>query len=344
MRSNGKIFLLNTDERLTPLAAQGYDSEPLLQRLLAQYPDLLAGEQVDPDSPRKWLLVSREMGVPDDSNANRWSLDHLFLDQDGVPTLIEAKRSSDPNSKLRHFLGLEAESDESATDGFWEGVNSNLRANRIRMIFVSDIIPTELRRIVEFLNELMTPAEVLAIEIRQFVGEGIKALVPRVSGQTEARRKKKQNLTGSRSPDSEISKGDFLEALSENPSTDPASVKAVERILDWAESNADLKLRFQRSPLRSKALIYVRTTPYLLTIWSGGEMYLNIKDLKSRHPFDSVPKLEELQAKIRSTGAISAEKNMDGQPPVDLTKLGRDDREGDFLGVMRWLVQQCSNS
>jgi hypothetical protein len=42
--------------------------------------------------------VTREAGVPDgDDASDRWSLDHLFLDQDGVPTLVEVKRSSDPN-------------------------------------------------------------------------------------------------------------------------------------------------------------------------------------------------------------------------------------------------------
>jgi hypothetical protein len=52
------------------------------------------------------------------------------------------------------------------------------------MVFVADIIPPELRRIVEFLNGQMDPAEVLALEVRQFVGQGLKALVPKVVGQT----------------------------------------------------------------------------------------------------------------------------------------------------------------
>lgn len=42
------------------------------------------------------------------------------------------------------------------------------------MVFVADTIPTELRRIVEFLNEQIDPAEILAVEVRQFVGTGAK--------------------------------------------------------------------------------------------------------------------------------------------------------------------------
>src|SRR6185436_6507166 len=36
------------------------------------------------------------MSVPGDaSGTGRWSVDHLFLDQAGVPTLVEVKRSTD---------------------------------------------------------------------------------------------------------------------------------------------------------------------------------------------------------------------------------------------------------
>lgn len=42
-------------------------------------------------------------------------------------------------------------------DGFWRQVDANLSAGRIRMVFVADKVPKELRRIVEFLNEQMRP-------------------------------------------------------------------------------------------------------------------------------------------------------------------------------------------
>ena len=92
----GRIYLLNDDSQLTSMDEAPYDSENLLQEMLARYPDLLAGEQINSEVPRRWLLVMREMAVPDEEDgAARWSIDHLFLDQDAVPTLIEVKRSSD---------------------------------------------------------------------------------------------------------------------------------------------------------------------------------------------------------------------------------------------------------
>ena len=40
------------------------------------------------------------MGVPGEIDAaDRWSLDHLFLDQDGRPTFVECKRASDTRAR-----------------------------------------------------------------------------------------------------------------------------------------------------------------------------------------------------------------------------------------------------
>lgn len=93
---SGHVFLLQDGGGLVRMSESPYDSESLLQELLARYPDLLAGDQIDGAEPRRWLLVSREMGVPgEEDGADRWSLDHLFLDQEAIPTLVEVKRSSD---------------------------------------------------------------------------------------------------------------------------------------------------------------------------------------------------------------------------------------------------------
>jgi hypothetical protein len=55
----------------------------VLQRLLADYPQLLAGYQMSRTDPRRFILVSREAPVSaGEDAAGRWSLDHLFVDQD----------------------------------------------------------------------------------------------------------------------------------------------------------------------------------------------------------------------------------------------------------------------
>lgn len=222
---SSRIFLQRSDGSLVDMAARPFVSEDVLQKLLAEYPSLLAGDEINPQEPRKWILVSREMGVPSaESEGSRWSLDHLFIDQEGIPTLVEVKRSSNteirrdvvgqmldyaanavvywPLEQLRARFEeacrqtgadpadaiVEVAREEADPDEFWQDVKTNLRAGRVRLVFVADEIPTELQRIVEFLNEQMDPAEVIAIQVKQYVSadEGVRTLVPQVIGRTAA--------------------------------------------------------------------------------------------------------------------------------------------------------------
>lgn len=232
---SGGIFVLNGED-LVAMHEQPYDSEDLLQTLLAKYPQLIAGDDDVTGAARRWLLVKRELGVPgSDTGGSRWSLDHLFIDQGAVPVLVEVKRSDDtrirrevvgqmldyaangvvywPAERLRSDFetrcvkdGTEPEEvfrsslgDEIDPERFWDDVAQNLRSGRVRLIFVSDAIPAELRRVIEFLNERMSPTEVLGIEIKQYVSTGdLTTLVPRVVGQTEQARI--QKIGGSQSP------------------------------------------------------------------------------------------------------------------------------------------------
>src|SRR5262245_18443069 len=90
------IYLIQEGCKLVEMSEQPYESEDLLQKLLATHPNLLAGNQIDAVAPRKWLLITRELGVPSEQDgSDRWSLDHLFLDQDGISTLVEVKCSDD---------------------------------------------------------------------------------------------------------------------------------------------------------------------------------------------------------------------------------------------------------
>ncbi|OPY57640.1 MAG: hypothetical protein A4E49_00009 [Methanosaeta sp. PtaU1.Bin112] len=220
---DAKIFLVDDDgNRLRQMIETSFVTEENLQILLAHYPDLLPGDQINPENPRRWLLVTREVGIPGDSSeTDRWSLDHLFLDQDGIPTFVECKRAS--NTQIRRQVvaqmldyaangteywnidGLRQaaaetagqcnkslddevkrllESEDVDVEGYWKKVEENLRSDMIRLIFVTDSSPKELRKLVDFLNRQMRDVEVIIVEIKQFLGEGQKAMVPRVIGST----------------------------------------------------------------------------------------------------------------------------------------------------------------
>src|SRR5260370_41656299 len=86
---------LRQGSKLAALAEQAYATEDVLQKLVEDYPELLAGDD-ERGEPRRWLLVAREVALAsEDAGTGRWSVDHLFVDQDGVPRLVAAKRSSD---------------------------------------------------------------------------------------------------------------------------------------------------------------------------------------------------------------------------------------------------------
>lgn len=233
--SNDAIFLVSDSGELRRVEHQLYASEDILQELVAKHPEILAGDQIDPEAPPRWLLLRREAAIPDQTDGeDRWWLDHLLLDQFGVPTLVEVKRSTDTrirrevigqmldyvanaqaywsagrmrqmladeigspeaaDARLVDYLGINDEPDTASKQvaEFWNRVEVNMREGNVRLLFVADELPRELKKLIEFLNEQFTKIEVLGVELRQYVGQGIKALVPRVVGQTEAAREQKE--------------------------------------------------------------------------------------------------------------------------------------------------------
>ncbi|NCD16194.1 MAG: hypothetical protein EOL91_02575 [Actinobacteria bacterium] len=231
--TDGLFYLDNED--LVAMRVTQYDAEDVLQELIEKHPDLLAGGQMSPGDPRRWLLIKREQPLPDsDLSRGRFSVDHLFVDQDAVPTLVEVKRSTDTRIRrevvgqmldyaangVRYWPATSLQSAFTATqeatgadpatsiaglrddpactvDAFFADVETNLRAGRLRLVFVADVVPDELRRIVEFLNEQMSQAEVFAVEVKQYRADGRddRVLVPTLIGRNAASSAKHDRTT-----------------------------------------------------------------------------------------------------------------------------------------------------
>lgn len=372
---SGGIFLIQSGGDLVEMKEQPYDTEDVLQELLAKYPNLLAGDQMDGTAPRRWLLISREMGVPsEDEGGDRWSLDHLFLDQDAIPTLIEVKRSSDTRIR-REVVGqmldyaanavaywpveaIRARFEEGCRqrgadpareietllgpggdpEGFWQRVKTNLQAGRVRMVFVADVIPPELRRIVEFLNGQMDPAEVLAVEIRQFVGQGLKTLVPRVIGQTvEAERKK----GGSGKNEKQWDEASFFEDLKQRRGDKEAEVART--ILAWAKKSVPRIWWGKGSKDGSfyPMLDYKGKQHWLISVWTYGRIYVQFQYMKGQPPFADEGKRLELRDRLNKIQGV--EIPADGiirQPMIPLAVLTDDAALKAFLSVLDWYIAE----
>jgi hypothetical protein len=96
MNTGTGVFVLTEAKALVAMQTAAFASEDDFQDLLARFPALLAGDQIDSANPRRFMLIDREQPIACEiGGAGRWSLDHLFLDQDGIPTLVEVKRGTD---------------------------------------------------------------------------------------------------------------------------------------------------------------------------------------------------------------------------------------------------------
>ena len=300
-----RIYVMNEGGSLEPLTEKSFDTEDILQGLIADHPELLDGEQICPGDPRRWLLVTREKGIADaPDSGNRWSVDHLLIDQDAVPTFVEVKRSS--NSEVRRSVvgqmldyaahatrtmgmaairqSFEASHGDSAdrvlfgllqpdadvdpnalVDAFWDRLATNLAAKRIRLLFVADRIPDELARVVEFLNEQMPGIEVLAVEIKQFQGATLRTLVPQVTGRTAAVPKPGPTRRV------RLTMEQFYEQL-----PDHAAVQAARQVIAAAEKSGGIVNRMQssltvgvQSTLRNAPLTVAWLFPTMNSYWGG---------------------------------------------------------------------------
>jgi hypothetical protein len=75
--------VIGADNALTELAPTDFLTEDEFQHLLAAHPALL---RLAAGSDGDLLLIAREAGVADQADAaDRWAVDHLFLNREGVP-------------------------------------------------------------------------------------------------------------------------------------------------------------------------------------------------------------------------------------------------------------------
>ena len=86
------------------------------------------------------------------------------------------------------------------------------------------------------LNTQMDPAEVIAVELRQFVGEGVKTLVPRVLGQTATAIQKKTPGVNERRQWNEAS---FFADAKEIQGLTESQIAAVRKLYDFSKDCCD---------------------------------------------------------------------------------------------------------
>ncbi len=240
-------------------------------------------------------------------------------------------------TEVAEFVG-----DASEPQQFWQQVKTNLQAGRIRMVFVADDIPPELKRIVEFLNGQMDPAEVLAVEIKQFVNQNLRTLVPRVIGQTvEAERKK---TTGSL-PEKQWDEVSFVQELTAKFGDTVAEV--ARQIVDWAE-HLHLPLDWGKGARDGSCTPVVEhkgVRHYPLCFYTYGRLEVNFQYMKTRPVFDSEIKRQELRIRLNRVPDVAIpEDAITRRPRILLASLAKPGVLNQFLDVMSWVVNEIRGS
>lgn len=364
------IYMRRGDE-LVAMREQEYDAESVLQELLASYPELLAGGT----GSGSLLLVRREAPLSDAAQGVRagW-LDHLFLDEEGVPTLVEVKRSSNTGIRrevvgqmldyaanaatcwqddtVRRWFeetcqqrdqdpsGLIAATFPSVEDDerYWNYVRTNLTAGRLRLLFVADTIPPSLRRIVEFLNGQMHQTEVLAIEVKQYLGRDgtTQTIVPRVLGRTEAAQQAK-----GRRPAESWTRDRVLQVLRERQGDAIAQVgeaifawAAARRLQPWYGSGTK-DGSFQAGVQDGARYLW----PF--TLYTYGRIEISFLFIARRPPFDDPALRERLRERLNAIPGVELPPSaLEQRPSIAMAALTSPTACQQFCDAMDWAFAQ----
>ena len=205
----------------------GGQGEQTLQDFIADFPDLIPAEEIDPDEPPAFIVIKAEAGV------SSGSLDILLVDQKAVPTVIEAKlidnreiRRTVVAQGIEYLAHLQAEwsSQRFIEEGgeYWlkkggdflemfenrlgikfdedygRQLEGNIRAGRMRLIIAADELPKEAVRILEFLNQTAS-FDALGMELTYYFNQTSQETIlsPRLIGQSVTATQRKRATTTS---------------------------------------------------------------------------------------------------------------------------------------------------
>lgn len=377
------VYMVQDDGQLIEMKVQTPPAEDQLQALLAKHPNLLAGDQINDTAPRRWLLISREVALASEQDgAGRWSVDHLFLDQDATPTIVEVKRASDTRirrevvgqileyaanavtywnmDQLRQVfenrckeLALDPAAELIARLGredyeqFWLTARDNLQQSKLRLLVVADSIPPELRRMVEYLNEQMRDAEVLAVEVRQYGIDhaGPKVLVPLVMGQTVQAQGKKSSTASSGKRWDEVS---FLKEIDARLGTEYKDI--AQALLTWAKAH-NLRIWYgsgDRSGSFYPLFDSANGPAYTFAAWTYGGVEIQFQYMKSLAPFNDLSMRRQLLDRLNQLRGVSISPDrLDKRPSIPYSVLSDPATLQDFLATFDWYLAEivvCSTS
>lgn len=249
-----KKLFLQIDSTITTLKEDNFKEELALQVLIEKHPELIPSDEIIGNP--SFFLIQREFPV------STGYIDHLFIDQTMVPTIVETKVN---NPEIRRkIIGqgyeyltslsfeLTGKQIVEYAKHYWKDqystevqkrlelkdldpkeIDKNLKKPRFRLIFAADFIPRELRKFVEFINNANRGIDVYAVQIEQFLLDDKKIISVSTWGPTESVIHDKSVSFGLLSREEFINKINNSQDL--NPAEKETFIRRVNEILDIAE-------------------------------------------------------------------------------------------------------------
>jgi hypothetical protein len=327
-----------------------YTNEAELRDLLAETPSLLPGIDEGP------AAAGKEMPIPGTGKA-----DVVIVDASGEITVVECKLRANPeicrrvvgpllayasaisqmsfadfdgafrrskaNRSLSDALVPGNDLDE---DEFRAAVDDNLRSGSMRLIIAVDEITEELKRTVTYLNShTTTKVELLALEMRRAVAEGVEVLLPAMYGEESAREKERSDPRGQR-----LDRETLLAIIRKQSEL---AADAAEGILDWADGESRLDVRYTPT-----AGVRLRTAGRpLLIMTRGGQLRVVLNTLSERGERDD----ERIAQLAQDLAAIGVQLEPKGaRPKTPLEPLADDTRRQRFLTSMEQVLDRLTSA
>jgi hypothetical protein len=374
------VWMKSPGGELVAMDATSYATEDELQGFIADHPEILASTLSAGDQVTAWLLIRRELAImmEEGDDRTRWSLDHLFIDGDGVPTLVEVKRSSDPRARreviaqmldyaasFRHYWTAEAlrtvwgdsvalaggqraevmESFLQSTtfadeDSFWGEVQTRIAANQLRLVFVGDRFSPHLVRIIEYLNEQLLTTEVVGVEVVPHADAemALVAYVPTVRGRTASVPRAKSTAER-RTPQ------DFDEMLRENHGE--LAVQSVRELVDRVASFGGFST-FGTDARNPRLFINFKTNGVGKVYWPlefnsrPGTVAIQLRWLANHPAFASESCRTEIVARVsKAVGTVIDVPRPDGFPGFPVRALSAPGVVEGLAEVLHWMTEMA---
>lgn len=189
----------------------------------------------------------------------------------------------------------------------------------------------------------MDPAEVLAVEIKQFTSGSLRTLVPSVIGQTaEAQQRKNAGGPKRREGDEES----FFEKLSAKFSQ--AEVDVARRILEWARPPKTTRVFWGAGTQSSSFIPIIRhrgVDHQLFAVYTYGAVEIYFQHYRGKAVFDSEDKRRELRDRLNQIEGISIpDDRLEKRPRIELAVLQPQRSLRQFLEIFDWFIAEVVGS